>query len=177
MTTSGTSRKAKLGWTLLAACFCALAGDKAVPIDTSEMLSAHNAARAAVGVPALTYSKSLADSAQAWAEHLKATRNCGMRHSKGDVGENLYWASAWSNGPAQTIAPQAVVDAWVDEKHDYDYASNTCAPGKVCGHYTQVVWKDTRQVGCGMAICDSPQDQIWVCQYSPAGNYVGRKPY
>jgi pathogenesis-related protein 1 len=147
------------------------------PINSTEILSAHNTARAAVGVPALTYSDTLANSAQAWANHLKNTRNCNMQHSSGNVGENLYWASAWSNGPAQQIAPQQAVDSWVKEKTDYDYSSNSCAPGKMCGHYTQVVWKNTQQVGCGMAVCDSPKNQVWVCQYSPPGNYIGQKPY
>ncbi|MDO9190699.1 MAG: CAP domain-containing protein [Sulfurimicrobium sp.] len=46
----------------------------------------------------------------------------------------------------------------------------------MCGHYTQLVWKKTTAVGCGMAVCGS-RDQIWVCQYSPAGNWAGQKPY
>ncbi|MEM6522020.1 MAG: CAP domain-containing protein, partial [Cyanobacteria bacterium P01_C01_bin.70] len=44
-----------------------------------------------------------------------------------------------------------VVAAWVAEKADYDYASNSCASGKVCGHYTQIVWRETTAVGCGVA--------------------------
>lgn len=147
------------------------------PINPPEILSAHNTARASVGVPALTYSDTLATSAQAWADHLKTTRNCDMEHSSGNVGENLYWAGAWSNGPTQKIAPRHVVDSWVKEKFNYDYKSNSCAPGKVCGHYTQVIWKNTQQVGCGMAICTNPKNQVWVCQYSPAGNHIGQKPY
>jgi pathogenesis-related protein 1 len=70
-----------------------------------------------------------------------------------------------------------VVDAWGGEMKDYTYAQNSCAAGKVCGHYTQVVWKNTTTIGCGMAICDNPKNQIWVCQYLPSGNWVGQKPY
>lgn len=147
-------------------------------VQPSDIVAAHNMWRAQVGVAGLTYSDTLAASAQVWANHLKTTNNCNMQHSTGGtVGENLYWASAWSNGAVQNVKSADVVNAWGGEKADYTYTTNTCAAGKVCGHYTQVVWKNTTSVGCGMAVCDSPKNQVWVCQYSPAGNYVGQKPY
>ncbi len=149
-----------------------------VTVNASEIVSIHNQWRAQVGVGPLTYSDTLAASAQAWADHLKTNENCEMQHSRGsNVGENLFWASAWSNGTAQNIKATEVVDSWGSEKADYAYATNTCAPDRVCGHYTQVVWKDTTSVGCGVAVCGSPKNQVWVCQYSPPGNYVRQKPY
>lgn len=99
--------------------------------------------RSEVGVQPLGYSTALAASAQAWATQLQQTNNCNMRHSESsptnNVGENLFWASGWSNGPPQTITSTEVVDAWGNEKQYYDYASNTCGSGQVCGHYTQVL--------------------------------------
>ncbi len=77
-------------------------------------------------------------------------------------GENLYWTSG-------TAAPGDVVGAWVAEVQSYNYAANSCTA--VCGHYTQVVWKTTTQVGCGLAT--SAQGQYWVCNYNPPGNYEG----
>jgi len=52
----------------------------------------------------------------------------------------------------------------------------------MCGHYTQVVWAKTRHVGCAIQDC-SPltgafsQGTYLVCNYGPAGNYVGQKPF
>jgi pathogenesis-related protein 1 len=144
-----------------------------------EIVSAHNRWRAEVGVAPLSYSSKLAVSAKAWAEKLKASEQCGLRHSgKPDTGENLYGATA--TGPISLVVTSAqVVDAWGEEKKDYDYASNSSKPGAVCGHYTQVVWRDTKSVGCGVAFCAAgdTKAQVWVCQYSPPGNYVGRRPY
>jgi pathogenesis-related protein 1 len=151
--------------------------------DEAAMVTAHNKWRAAVGVPPLHYSPALEASAQAWAEHLQARNRCQPQHSAphGKYGENLYWASAirWSDGrrEVQQVTPQMVVDSWAGERADYNHADNRCKPGKVCGHYTQVVWKNTREVGCGHAVCRDSKDQIWVCQYAPPGNVIGAKPY
>lgn len=48
-------------------------------------------------------------------------------------------------------------------------------PAKVCGHYTQVVWKNSRYVGCGKAMAANGT-LYYVCNYYPAGNTGGR-PY
>ena len=152
-------------------------------IDKDAMVAAHNKWRAQVGVGKLSYSPALEVSAQAWADNLMQTNHCQMRHSQpdGQYGENLYWASAmnWSDGRRElvTVRPEQVVDSWGSEKRDYNHAKNSCKPGKMCGHYTQMVWKTSTQVGCAKAVCSDSQEQVWVCQYQPAGNWVGSKPY
>jgi pathogenesis-related protein 1 len=155
-------------------------GSSSGKIDGASLVAVHNKWRAEVGVPGLSYSKTLAVSAQAWADQLKDSYGCNMKHSTGAVGENIFWQSAviWSDGRRELrhVAPKEVVDSWGSEKRNYSHAVNACKPSEVCGHYTQVVWKNTTSVGCGMAVCGN-QDQIWVCQYSPAGNWAGQKPY
>lgn len=153
-------------------------------IDPAAIISAHNKLRAEVGVTKkLTYSPTLAATAQTWADHLKSSNHCQMRHSKPDTqyGENLYWGSAlsWSDGrkELQPVSSEQVVNRWGSEKADYNYTNNQCAPGKMCGHYTQIVWRATTHVGCGMAVCTDTQEQVWVCRYLPAGNWIGKKPY
>ncbi len=136
--------------------------------------------RARHGLPPLEWSEELASIAQRRAEYLAFSNNCEMQHTVSEYGENLFWASAviWSDGrrEVQKISARHVVKAWADEERFYNYASNRCRAGKVCGHYTQIVWRDTRQLGCGMAICPN-MAQIWVCVYYPPGNYVGMRPY
>jgi pathogenesis-related protein 1 len=163
---------------LLSCLWLATGSVQAITIIPDEIVSSHNSWRAQVGVPALKYSSELAKSAQAWADHLQKTNGCTMRHSDSDgkTGENLFWGSAWSNGKFRDISSRYVVDNWSDEKPDYDYARNTCTAGRMCGHYTQVVWSDTRRVGCGAAVCGD-NSQVWVCHYEPAGNWLGEKPY
>lgn len=155
----------------------------AVSFDSADFINAHNNWRSAVGVKEkLSYSPELAASSQRWAFKLKQGKQCKMQHSEGKgYGENLFWASAlkWSDGrlEMQKVSPKHIVDSWGSEKADYNYAKNSCAPGKMCGHYTQMVWRDTQKVGCAVAVCEDTQQQVWVCQYQPAGNWVGKKPY
>ncbi|MBU2537628.1 MAG: SCP-like extracellular [Proteobacteria bacterium] len=159
-------------------------------IDAMCMLQEHNTLRAAVGTPVLRWSDALARQASTWADELKKT-GCVMQHSRANLGENIYWASAWktttrnkSKNTLQTIltlqpiTEAHVISSWAVEQPWYSQASNTCnaPPGKSCGHYTQIVWQNTKEVGCARAVCDD-KSQVWVCNYSPAGNVVGQRPY
>ncbi len=39
------------------------------------------------------------------------------------------------------------------------------------GHYTQLIWPRTQEVGC--AVAKGAVNDVLVCRYSPAGNIVG----
>ena len=141
----------------------------ALDADTqAELLSAHNAARAQVGVQPLTWSDEVAETARRWAGEL-AANGCGLQHNPNKpYGENLYWTTAAANATQVTAS-------WTSEASHYDAQNHSCASGQICGHYTQVVWGDSRKLGCGMATCGSTQ--VWVCNYDPPGNYVGQQPF
>jgi pathogenesis-related protein 1 len=162
----------------------ALAGSRLKAPLPDQLLATHNLWRQAVGVPALRWSDELAGDAQSWADRLGRDSACKMQHSppelRRETGENLYWASPvrWTSGKLelQPVAGDQVVNAWASERHDYHHGRNACRSGKVCGHYTQVVWRDTREVGCAMQQCVD-KSQVWVCRYRPSGNWVGERPY
>ncbi len=168
-------------WVLLRsvvpAAEAAVSSGRVSGVDPAAMVAAHNRWRAEVGAPGLRWSDKLAGVAQGWADQLRS-EGCAMYHSGNGYGENIYKASAlmWSDGrrDLQKKTPQQVTDSWGSEIKFYSYADNSCSG--VCGHYTQVVWKDTKEVGCAMSVCGD-NSQIWVCSYAPAGNVVGQKPY
>ncbi len=147
----------------------------------AEVVAAHNAWRDRVHVPPLRWAPDLARDAEAWAAAL-ARRGCRLQHpdTAADIGQNLYYASALRSPggrrTAQAVTPAAVVGAWASEVRAYSYARNACAFGTTCGHYTQVVWRTTEEVGCGAALCQD-LGQVWVCNYRPAGNIRGQRPY
>jgi len=145
-------------------------------------VAAHNRARTAVKPPArpplppLSWSEALATVARQWAEQCRFEHNPDLKDQK--LGENL---AAFSDA---TGSVGKAVGNWVAEAADYDLEANRCDPGAVCGHYTQVVWRDTREVGCAVVHCQKnspfpqfPRWQLWVCDYSPPGNWVGERPY
>ncbi len=156
---------------------------ESAPLDQAQiqqLLDTHNEARRADGVKQpLQWAADLAAVAQEWAEIRSEPCDMVHRHDSG-LGENIHWASPVMHSGGRTevqeLAPAAVVRAWVDEKADYHYEDNSCNRGKMCGHYTQVVWAQTREVGCGMKVCPN-NAQIWVCNYRPAGNVGDRKPF
>ncbi|MEZ4363383.1 MAG: CAP domain-containing protein [Kofleriaceae bacterium] len=148
------------------------------PAELAGTLIAHNQVRQQVGLPPLTWDPALAAIAKAWAakcvdvedpigliDH-NAGRSSGQ---SGPVGENIYGASSGATGPA-------AVNSWASEAANYNYASNQCSD--VCGHYTQLVWRETERVGCALQECPALRfGSTVVCDYSPAGNVNNRRPY
>ncbi len=145
-----------------------IADDFSAPI-----LAAHNAERAAVSVPPLVWSDSLAADAAIWAKQLAATGKFG--HSPPDVrkgeGESLWVGTAGGYSTAEMMS------GWVAEKSSYRYGvfTNGTTDGQVTGHYTQMIWKNSTAVGCAKA--SGGAYDVLVCRYSPAGNLTGEKPY
>lgn len=138
------------------------------PANMKGIVDRHNYWRKEVGVKPLKWSGQLAKIAQAWANK-QAKKGCGCAHSPDDkYGENIYCSEG-----IESVAGD-VVDDWAGEKQYYNHKSGKCSGGE-CGHYTQIVWQKTTEVGCGMAKCGDKE--IWVCNYNPPGNYVNQKPY
>ncbi|KAK3420326.1 hypothetical protein EUGRSUZ_G01132 [Eucalyptus grandis] len=129
---------------------------------------AHNAARSQVGVGPITWDERVASYARDYAQ--KHARDCTrLVHSGGPYGENLAWASP-------DLTSTSAVNLWIGEKPDYNYNSNSCMPGKLCGHYTQVVWRNSARFGCAKAQCATGGTLV-ICNYDPPGNYIGQRPY
>ncbi|XP_068321322.1 pathogenesis-related leaf protein 4-like [Pyrus communis] len=132
-----------------------------------DYLNAHNAARAQVGVAPLSWDTNLVNYAQRYAN--SRIGDCNLVHSGGPYGENLAQGTGDLSG-------KAAVNLFVSEKANYNYNSNTCAAGKICGHYTQVVWRSSTRLGCAKVRCNNGGTFIG-CNYDPPSNYAGQRPY
>jgi len=64
----------------------------------------------------------------------------------------------------------AVVGMWYDELEKFNFRSGGFS--MKTGHFTQVVWRGTREVGCGKSQCNGLD--VWICQYDPPGNVEGQ---
>jgi pathogenesis-related protein 1 len=154
-------------------------GSRLTADERDKVLAAHNQARDAekAGIPPLQWDLGLAKKAQEWADYLAKNdlfehRSLEDRKRSGTyMGENLYMNSA----PIGDVTEP--VTLWANEKTWYKYATIECKapPDQACGHYTQVVWRNTTHVGCARAT--SKHGDYWVCNYSPGGNYKDQKPF
>jgi len=157
------------------------------PQQVQEILATHNRYRAEVGTPALQWSNSLAAGAQQWADYLALTgqfhhSDSRRRHGTPGVGENLLRVLRAALAPGSGLAVYTVtqlVDIWGDEKRYFvgGIFPNVSSTGnwEDVAHYTQIVWKNTTQVGCGVATGND--DIILVGRYSPPGNVDGKSVY
>ncbi|NET01369.1 MAG: secretion protein [Sphaerospermopsis sp. SIO1G2] len=147
----------------------------------SSALSKHNNYRSTHNTPAMTMSNSLNNTAQEWAEYLAS--NGTFQHSsssqRNGAGENIYvYYTTAGSANADTITKG--VKSWYDEVSKYDY-NNPGFSGET-GHFTQVVWKSSTQLGCGAAkgvktLGGNQYNAFYlVCQYGPAGNVMGQFP-
>jgi len=139
------------------------------------VLAAHNFEREDVGVMPMNWNPALAADAQQWADYLARTGRFehAPERANNPEGENI-WA-----GTKGYFAPEAMVAAWIREKRYFKPGTfpNNSTTGNVedVGHFTQVAWRDTRQVGCGVAT--SHREDILVCRYAQAGNWIGEQPF
>ena len=158
---------------------------------------------ALVALPAVTWNCNLAKVAQKWADNEKVIKpnpkdGQPLTHSEGSwrkteytklvsgntakVGENI--AAQWGS-PTTDRSAGSFASGWVEEGTRFALMTNTCSKGP-CGHYTQVVWRQTTEIGCGVATYDESKTiegkkwdgktKVLVCQYLPAGNVNSSTP-
>lgn len=138
-----------------------------------DILDAHNQYRRALNIDPLEWSEPLSRSARSWANYL--AKSGTLQHSENTAyGENLAVATIGHLSASQ------MVDLWGKEKQyfipgrSFPNVSRT-GHWKDVGHYTQVVWENTKSVGCGLA--RDKENNYLVCHYQPAGNVMGKKVY
>ncbi|CAF2928137.1 unnamed protein product [Rotaria sp. Silwood2] len=130
-----------------------------------EALQLHNELRRRHGVEPLHLNDDLSKLAQTWANHLASTGT--LIHSKTkyrnvNVGENLR-SQSWP------ITGKEMTESWYNESTKYDYHNPSYQPGT--GHFTQVVWKGSQEVGFAQA--QGTSMNFAVAMYYPPGNFIG----
>jgi hypothetical protein len=137
------------------------------------LLRAHNQERVQIGVVPLQWDAKLAADAKQWADHLaqRGRLEHASYEQRNKAGENLWMGSAGYYSAATMIS------GFIDEKKDFlpGKFPNVSRTGKWqdVAHYTQLIWHDTRQVGC--AVSRDQTNDFLVCRYFPIGNWIGQQ--
>ncbi|KAM7190794.1 CAP domain containing protein [Naviculisporaceae sp. PSN 640] len=130
------------------------------PKFKAAILNSTNTFREQHNASSVAYNNTLAKFASSY---LSSLSDCEFEHSGGPFGENL------AIGCSDTVS--GCVELWGNERDMYDFGN----PGfdKATGHFTQLVWKDTTDVGCGRKWCGEKRWYL-VCEYWPRGNILGQ---
>merc|ERR1719379_329578 len=127
------------------------------------ILDKHNEYRCMHDVPLMTWSDAIAANAEEWAKKTGGQMKHSPKDSRqgvggfGYLGENLAWG----------VTDTKAVDMWYDEIKLTDGGKVSAFKSGI-GHYTQVVWKTSTSLGCGVF------KTLIVCQYGPGGNMGGQ---
>jgi pathogenesis-related protein 1 len=153
------------------------------PANLAGITLFHNQVRAGVQtdtpLPFLTWNADLAATAAAWiAQCQDDDAPAGLiDHNPGRSNGHPYYVGENIFGAGGNATAQQAVNAWASEGEDYNHAANTCS-GPTCGHYTQIVWRATLELGCALGSCAGfTYPNSIVCNYGPGGNSGGQRPY
>jgi len=140
---------------------------------------------AASNMQKVVWNEEIATIAQRWADqctfgHDKDRKKCDGTY----VGQNAYsgWNSQESTKADVMGGLSGAVQSWYDEVIKPGFSNTDIDPFKFsygAGHYTQVVWAETAEVGCGVVYY---KDGTWyktlvVCNYAIGGNWNGGSMY
>lgn len=146
-----------------------------------KIVSLHNKHRAEAGVPPVKWSETVQKSSGGWALHLAEKEGLRLVHagSRTPYGESLSGGpGVWSTDKDASTALEFAVVSFANERDQYHGKPVSIDSSFYrYGHYTQMVWGATREIGCAVAKRKDIRGYVVVCRYSPAGNIIGEKPY
>ncbi|RZF35085.1 hypothetical protein LSTR_LSTR009677 [Laodelphax striatellus] len=164
--------------------------------DITGVVEAHNLYRSTVALGKLENQPPAQNMQEmSWDDELAKTaqnyaNQCVFKHNKDrgeGVGENLFIKMYGGPHTEREHNFTEAIMSWYDEHVHYKYKTVAQEDFHVrdlrtqTGHYTQVVWANTNKVGCGFASYSKTEEQrdelIYVCNYAPAGNFLGEYPY
>ena len=131
------------------------------------IIKLHNEIREKHKSPSLEENENLSNMASIYAESLVNNQEKGnyelLMYKDEIVGENIIIS--------ESKRPEDAFKKILDEKNNYDFNSNKFS--KASGHFTQAIWKDTTDIGCGFWADKTSKKNFIVLLYYPAGNVLG----
>lgn len=136
-----------------------------------DILNYHNTLRARNGAGPLTWNADLANIAlnnvntNAAAGSFSHSRNIPALAASDPYGENIANQYGANN-------PDYLVWLWYEENQSYDYPTGSYSEST--GHFTQVVWVASTELGCAYTQANDANKTFYLaCEYNTPGNVVG----
>lgn len=133
-----------------------------------ECLDAHNTVRAKFGCQKLVWSQELADLAHTWAVKL-ADKGRILYPELIGIGENI--RLSFGDEHEHLPSGEEITDLWANEAKNFDFDNPCWHPN--CQHFTQIVWKDTSEMGVARYWNTAKNCVAVVAFYRPPGNLNG----
>jgi len=149
--------------------------------EISQVLAFHNRKRQEVGSPNLSWSSEIARYAQKRADTIARSGRFGhLPRGMNPYGENL--AEGGSTRGASGYSVLDACQAWYAEKSLMPAGERILSKklfNRGVGHYTQMVWKGTTEMGAGVAHYQKGGYNVTVvvCCYNPRGNVITEAIY
>lgn len=140
------------------------------------VLGMQNDERESLGLAPLEWDAALAADASRYARSMARTgvfAHSNRASRSVPSGENLWM------GTRGAYDYETMIGSFLDEKRLMRRSGrmpdlSTTGRWQDVGHYSQIIWRSTRKVGC--ALGESAQYDYLVCRYYPAGNVFGQGP-
>jgi hypothetical protein len=162
-------------WT--AALAAPLHGQSPAASIEDRLVAPQNAERASHGLTPLRWNAELAKKAMPLVREMAATGTMIEGSAARDLGEST-GENVWA-GTTAAYSPEEMVQMWLDERQFYKPGAfpeiSSTGQWHDVGHYSQIVWKRTKEIGC--AIASGADLDFLVCLYAEGGNVVGERPY
>ncbi|CAG8948922.1 hypothetical protein HYFRA_00002049 [Hymenoscyphus fraxineus] len=144
----------------------------------------HNIHRSNHSAPDVAWNQTLAD----WA--MNTAKTCVFKHDMdqgtGNYGQNIqnFGRSPWNNLDLTTAGANGITEYWYNgeinlfPESSYDNTKSDPAMGADWLHFSAMIWKSTKTVGCATYRCaagtlNTVETAYTVCNYFPAGNMGG----
>ena len=156
-------------------------GSRLTQQQAQQMVNYHNQKRAEVGNGNVSWSTQIAQYAQQRADQIARTKQLAhLPQGQNPYGENL--ASGGSTGGGVVYTVINACDGWYSEKAKIPRNARTMTFdlfNKGVGHYTQMVWKGSTQIGAGISQYQQGAFTmtVVVCCYNPPGNVINQAIY
>merc|ERR1719401_1654494 len=135
--------------------------------EKAAFITMHNLYRCMHGVEPLTWSDAMTADAERYIRGMTTMEHSdsyNIRPPAGPAGENLAWSSGFlAAGSAVTMWYEEVNDCATGDPESFTDGCARGKPGRAVGHFTAMIWKGAKELGCAFSNSDGPT--VIICRY------------